>query len=696
MKRLVFPFSILLLLLCLYACSDDAPDKQDVLTPEAPSETVDKSSLEPTEEIEPEVDLPGPLLMQFFEDADVPEAVRGLFAMAVSGDKESQELVFQYCQQHDDLTWQVRGIVYRHAYESDENECLFRIAMLYYYGDDNIHFMQDRIKTIEWSTLSAEKGNVEAALFAGDMVRYGDGVPVDEQAAFAFYMMAHSIISNGYTCERLGDCYAGGIGTTADSEKAFGYYLASASMGNYEGLYKLADFRQYAEINMAALYKAASSRNYSGDYWAMVDKGLDGYSAGYYKTDLVSKLLDIWNSGDDPAALSMKESLCSDDEFPGTFVEALVQVVYTYSYHAFAEEYGLRPNRTDGTIIQFVPVEDDKRNFASERIAELYLERDGFQFYEYDFDNCGENEIGVSLRNGSGGDFMSDSFGIYKKNKDGLYEYLATGPGYTLRDGMRIIRYGGKIYFIVNPFDDTGNAPHNIVAQTIDKNGNSHEISIIINDYFLQHIVTYTSEAYSDCYNGFSAEVEQQVHEAVTATKEQRVYSPENEEQLVYYGYDYWWDKTSGWHSEEVARQDVFAIADLDNTGVEIIIHKGRLIIPGWHYFDYNWFQIYESSDFNFDSLFVKAPFCYDYFSGKHSGGNIHNLMPLNGDVVQFWTHEYGGVTYCATLQRYGLLYALHVFKVHQGEVDLVSKSLYFDEAQNVDIAFSLLRVSWE
>jgi hypothetical protein len=555
-----------------------------------------------------------------------------------------------------------------------------------------IAFLQDRAKAFEWVKLSADKGNADAALCAGDMVRYGDGVPVDEQMAYTFYLAAHDINPDCFTLERLGDCYADGIGAAIDKQKAFECYLDSAMGGYSAGIYKLSDFTGYADINLTAIYKAASSLNYSGDYWALAYDGLDGYAADDSKLELVKKLLDIWDSGNDPAASYIQKSLKTNKHFPSEFVEALTQAVYTYSYHTFAEEYGLRPNRNneDATNIRLAPYDTSESEYGYyEGMVERYLEYDGCQFYEYDFDGDGINEIGVPVHSGAGGAFMADGFVIFKKNADGLYEIFAGGPDCSLRDAMRIIRYDGKVYFIVNPFDDTGNAPHNVRAHTIDKNGKGHEMSITCKNYSLQHIITYTNETHSVGFNTLFPEVEQQMRDAVIATKQQGVYSPNSEKKLAYDGDDDWWSNMGGGYWEVVARQDIFFTADINNDGVDEVIHKGRLITQIKYYDDYYWFQIYEDRDFNIGATPIIEPEFSDGYYGLHSSGNIYNLLPVSGDVVQFWTYMYNDVTFCVTLQRYGLLYAMQIYEVGNGKVSLVSKSLYFDEAQGVDIIFS-------
>ena len=172
-------------------------------------------------------------------------------------------------------------------------------------------------------------------------------------------------------------------------------------------------------------------------------------------------------------------------------------------------------------------------------------------------------------------------------------------------------------------------------------------------------------------------------------TKQQGVYSPNGEKQLAYDGDDDWWNNSDTGYWGEVARQDVFFTADINNDGGDVTIHKGRLITQSKYYDDYYWFQIYNSQDFAVGSTSIIEPEFYGDYYGRHSGGNIYDLLPVGSDVVQFWTYEHDGVTYCVTLQRYGLIYALQIFNVQNGEPCIVSQSLFFDEAQKIDASFS-------
>ena len=491
---------------------------------------------------------------------------------------------------------------------------------------------------------------------------------------------------------RLGDSYANGIGTNADSGKAFRHYIDSALMGDASALYRLSAYTWAADIDLTALYKSASSQNYHGYYFAMVYGGLDGYAADDEKRDLIAKLSDIWDGGGDAPLSNMQRAVKANSHFSAEFVETLIRTSYTYSYHAFAEEYGLRPNRTfeDAERLHFAPY-DGIFSEKNEYMAERYLRYDGCQFYEYDFDGFGEDEIGIPIHSGAGGAFSGDGLDIYKKTEDGL-RYFSRGPNCSLTDAMRIIRYDGKIYFLVNPLDTTANAPHDIIAYTVDMSGRGHEVSIRCKDYDLRRVITYTEDAFASGYDSLISEIEQQLPEAVAAAKEQRLYSPAGENRLDYEVGDDFWGRFTYNDSYSSPPENIFFSADIHNDGKDVVIHKGHSSMLWKGNFYLNWFQVYPNrGDFDNGTADLHKP-VFDLGSfGIQSGGNLNDLLPVGGSVVQFWTHEHGGVTYCITLQRHELLYTLQIFEVRNGEASLVSKSLYFDEAQDVEVTFSLV-----
>ena len=271
------------------------------------------------------------LMRQFFNDANVPEQVREKFAEAIYGDAALQAWIDDYRRKHDDLDWSVKNAVFPYSDNRrhySEMETTFNIGVFYYRGSEYIGFAQDKAKTFEWLNLSAEKGNYYGALWAGDMALSGDGIPVDEIAAFSLYSLSASIEPNATASVRLGDSHANGIGTASDSGKAFRHYLDSALMGDASALHKLAAYTWAADIDLTALHKSASSQNYSGYYFAMVYDGLDGYAADDEKHDLIAKLSDIWDGGSDAPSSNMQRAVRANRHFSAGFVETLIRTIY--------------------------------------------------------------------------------------------------------------------------------------------------------------------------------------------------------------------------------------------------------------------------------------------------------------------------------------------------------------------------------
>jgi len=679
---------ILVLGLVLSFTSCDGKEASENTTSQMPTRTERPLSTETAEEILSEEDTYEQLLLQFFEDANVQDTIREQFTEAICGGAEAQKRMDDYAKPNGILNWSVKNIVFpfrNSGYPYSEAECLYNIGMFYYNGNDYIEFVQNKEKAFAWLKMSADKGSIPGALQAGDMARYRDGVQIDEQASFALYTQASDIELNGAASQRLGDCYADGIGTATNKQKAIDYYLESAMMGNALGLYKLSIFADSTDANLTTLYKAASSQNYYGN--------------DDTKHDLINRLYTTWDNGTDPAAVKMQNTVLTNEHFAQEFIEELMKVSYTYSYHAFAEEHILQPNRTyeDAQFFAFAPYDTSEPEYGYvEGMAERYLEYENCQFYEYDFDSDEQDEIGIPIHTGVGGSFSGDGFAVFKKNEDGLYEYYASGPDYMLADSMRIIRYDNRIYFLANPLDITDNATYNISAYIIDGNGNGQGIMIDCMDYSLQHIITYTAEEYAAGYNVFLSELEKQMREAVTATRQGLVYNSAGEQKLSYKADSNLWDDL---YSTNEETKDYFIAADLNNDGNDEVIHKGYSPFMWKGNFYYYWFQIYtKRDDFDNDTVTLQNPKFDDEYYGIHSGGNLYDLLPIGSDfryyktyknVVQFWTHEYNGLTYSMTLQRHQLLYTLQIFVVQEGEARLVSKSLFFDEVQSVEISFS-------
>lgn len=595
------------------------------------------------------------MVKQFIEDANLPITIYEEFLVAIQGDKKAQEWIDEFKDASESKIRSALSEVFPFRSVDNpysENESYYNIGMLYYYGDEYIPLKENKEKAFYWLKLSAEKGSFLGAITSGDMAKSGEGIPINQKTAFDYY------------------------------EKAQEYYFLGALDGNIAGLYKLIALTGISPMQSILLSKAASSMDYSGEYFDMVYEGLDSYSISEEKLRVVDYLDEAWNKGIDTVAVQLKKVIQGNKYYSKDFVEELIKTSYTYSYHAFAEKYGIMPNRDfeDGKKIQFDFTDIDEV-FDLETMAKQYLEYEECEFYELDFDGDGEDEIGIPIYSGAGGAFMIDNFEIYKKNKAGLYEAYAGGPSCTMRDAMRLIEFDGRIYFITNPFSDTKNAPHDITARLIDDAGEGHEISVFGKEYKPKEIMTQVNENYDiDEFDGFMSEIMTQADEAISTTKRHEMYNPNNTKQLTEELQDFSVD----------SYMDVYFIADVDNDEVKEYIRKGHIINQDKYYDDFNLFQIYDSEYKlleNTESMLDILP--DDEYYGLHSGGNIYDILPIAGKIVQFWTYEKNNKTYCIALTRNELLYGLHVYSIENDKPIPIFQSLLFDEVQDIEIFFS-------
>ena len=618
-------------------------------------------------------------LQQLFVDAEVPEGGRELLAAAISGDEAALELL--RTEYWDELGWLLTRI------ESDAGKTLFNIGIEYYNGYHDVSF-QNRAKAFEWAVLSARRGYANAALCAGDMAKYGDGVTVDEQAAYEFYALAHSIKPDVYTNERLGYCYFNGIGVAADRQKAFDFLLKCAVDGNAAGLYGISGFGDELELDLDALYKAAGRQIYTGLYnenSTMKYDGDDYIAANNVKRDVTKKISEMWESESHPVVRP-------DEYFSLKFIEELTETTYTYSFEDFAHKYQIHANRTHEDAHRFhFQVTDEESEWYIEQYVTSRIEQEYYSFYEYDFDGCGVDEIAVSTASGAGGATMRDGYAVFKENNDGMYEYFADGPDCALRDDMHIIKYDDRIYFIYNPYDETYNEPDGIVAYTIDADGKGRALTITLTDYSPRHVFTYTNEIYSAGYDDLLLNINNQTPAALQDARYQRIYSPEGEARLDFqHGDDIWGDTDTDMQLEYEQSQDVFFVADIDNDGTDNVVHKGRSLAYWKSYSYFSWFEVYENlMGFNDRTANLRKPEFNEIIYGLESAGNLHDILPIGNSVSQFLTYEHDGVTYCVTIERYGLIYARKIFHVKNGEPNIVSQSLFFDDAQTMEVKFS-------
>lgn len=675
-RRTLYILLIIITTIPLNACNNINLDK----------EVTSDTSTNPTMAISPtpSFQYQNILTKQLLEEAKMPIGIYGKFVTAIHGDKKSQEWIDKNYDDNKYFSFFDAVFPYsdvKKAYQ--ENECYYNIGILYYYGNKGIPVKQNREKAFYWLNLSADEGSSSGAIMAGDMAQNGDGIFINEKIAFDLYKKALDNEVNDIAYERLAYCYESGIGTNIDKQKAKEYYFKSALYGNENGLYKLSNFCNLSPMQSLLLLKAAGSMDYSTDYFDMVYGGLDGYSPDELKLKLNKQLTEVWGNGTDEVSEQLKTTIRENKYFPKQFVEELIKTSYTYSYHAFAKKYGMKTNCSykDGKKVKF-DLSDDNKEFDNYNMPKKYLEDDECEFYKLDFDGDGEDEIGMPLLSGAGGAFMADSFGIFKKNKKGLYEEYAGGPNCTLRDAMRLIKYDGRIYFITNPFSDTMNAPHNIIAYVIDKDGKGHELSVNCNEYKPKEIMRQVYGNYNtEDFKCFISNVMTHAYKAISATKRHEMYNPNATKQLSKQPKDIF---------SVSSFKDVYYEADINNDNAKEFIRKGHMITQDKYYNDRNVFQIYYIDPKllkNTKSLLDILP--NDDYYGLHSSGNIYDLLPIGGKIVQFWTHEHDSKTYCIALTRNELLYAVHIYTIQNNKPIPVCDSLLFDEVQNIDTILS-------
>ena len=629
-------------------------------------------------------------IMQFIKDTNLPVEIYEKFSLAVKGDLEAQKWLDNYKSENRGTYFGALYSVF--PYKSDdlpylEKECYLNIGLIYLNGDHDVPIKQNKEKAYYWLELSANKDSMYGSIYAGDMLRSGDGIRQNHNLAFKFYKKALKIKVNSKAYERLANCYEMGIGTEQDLVKANQFNFMSALDGNLVSLYKLSDSREISEEQSLLISKAVSSLDYSADYFEMVYGRQYEYDDSSKKVNVINRLSDTWNKGTDSVVKELKKSASYNNYFNDKFVDELAKASYTYSYHNFADKYGVLPNRS------FTEIKKDRFDFSgSEADLGLYLDKYFTQdenyseneLYELDFDGDGENEIGISICSGAGGALMADIFIVFKKNSKGLYERFSEGPDCAFRDAMRIIKYDGIVYFITNPYSDTGDAPNNITAEYIGKDGIKHSIQIDCKNYRPKEIMSrkfgnYNSVEFNDLFKAINI----QGYDATSATKNQVLYNPNKINDVK---------KVESDLSANFVNifNDIYFAADYDNDGLDEFIRKGHWTTHGKYYNDYNIINIY-----NDESELVRSPVSMlnlmpnDDYYGQHSAGNIYESIPVMGNIVQFWTVEHADETYCISLTRNGLLYSLQVYHLKDKKATPVYIGLYFDEVHKFEITYN-------
>ncbi len=652
-------------------------------TLEPPTFSTPKSTLN----IDPHMNnVESDMIQQFIVDSKVSTLYQADFLDAIHGNFNKMEAL------NDKLDFSLYDAVFQYG-NATEGEVYFNIGTLYYQGINDggdYKFASNKKQALQWYKLSTDKGYFHSAIYAGDMLQAGDGVTKDYTESYKMYEMGLAITPNGVSYGRLGDCYYNGYGTNKDIGKALEYYRNSAFCGDKYGLYMLSKMTEDGKTiyPLLPLQKAASSLDYDSGYFEVAYGGLDSYSTPNSKGHLIDELKNAYISGKDPSANNLKNAVSSNKYFPADFVSELSKAVYSYSYYSFVEQHGVKPSMDKKTKIKFAP--QGKNDEFSYDYQGMFA-TDGYVngAYLYDFDGDGNKELYESVTSGAGGAFQVDGVTIFKKNKKGEYEEFAGNCNYSLRDGVRLIKYNGRYYFVVNPFSDSRDAIYDIDAFCFDKNGNTHTMHIKCSNYSLKKIATQSNEEYVKAHNiiSFLRGTSKQAVAAIAATKKHILYSPKDEKDFKFIPSNLGTSRLFTDHYSNI--QDLYFSTDILNDGNDVTIQKGHVIVQDKYYFDLNNFNIYlNKDDLNKNAVSItNADLSGEYF-GLHSSGNIYSIIPVSDKIVQLWTGINDGTTYCMELSKIDMVYTMRVFVIKDKKATLVSQSLYFDQCNEIKVSF--------
>lgn len=605
----------------MVACNDNLPP--DIQPSVSTLENVLNSTEVPRSEEES-------LFEDFMEDASAPKAIRNDLIEAMHGNTSKQDCIeYEDFNLKYDLFRSVNG-----DKEISQAECYFNVGSLYYKGDENSKLEPNKEKALKWWKLSADNGFYFAAIYVGDMLIEGDGVPCDYSKAMDFYQRAHELSENGIVYDRLGDCYYFGFGTLKDKNKAYECYSNSAFYGHSQGFYKLLKMTDegYGNADILLLSKASSSVDYDSGYFEVAYGGIDSYKMNNSKKAVVERLAEFWDEGTDPVATGIKASNPSNKWFSADFLTKMKDTIYSYSYYGFVEENGVRPNLSEELAIPKIKegVESEEQNFL------YYFQKASWGhsgFYEYDFTGDNKTELFFNVSSGAGGALMADGLAILSLNEDGKYECFTDHAGYVLRDGVRLIQYGDKYYFLANPFSDFGDAPHDIDAFFFDEKGDWHSVSLICKDYKAKKVLSTQDNDYISEHKleGLLETVVSEAEAAIIATREHRVYNREKLRELNFF-------KENEQLEDNVFLQekgvDGYFEADINNDNRPEYIQIGHLIDDeGKYYYDINCFDVFkDKEDMENNAIPVHEAdiSSFDYF-GLLSFGNLYeDYLPIN------------------------------------------------------------------
>lgn len=593
------------------------------------------------------VDIKKQMVSTFLDDAQLLPSIHREFYLAIGGSEIHQEKMKTYSKQ-----WAILDDIftYRYPVTAFENyELSYAIGQLYMYGNQGLAFQVDEKKALSWFLLGAEEGSTECALEAARIFREEN----PERAVEMYYQaLALELTGTGYY--ELATCYEEGIGVAQNLEIAEDLYMKALLSRDSKAAYRLLSMKSRAQEEQRLLAKIACSMDFRGNYFDMVYGGLEGYDSKKIKIDVMNDLISFKDY----------EITFESEFFEREWIEKIGEVFYTYGYHDFVSTNGIEINKE--------LTDDDFINFQSPDEAPFVVS----DYYEIDFDNDGLLEIGIPVHSGAGGAFMADGFEMYKKNNEGQYVYLASGPYCTLRDAMRLVKFDEKVYFLTNPYDDTGDEAFNVTVLKIGDNGERHELMISPSQTSLKQVMR---KVYDDVSLEDLSVMDEQIKEAVQASKHHILYHSVEPEIL----------EADELYFSIKTYEDTYYSTDYDQDGDMDFIRKSHIIDASKYYNDVFIVQAYDSlHDILNDEEDMLSKIYEDDFYGYHDGGNILDQFPIEGIVVQYWTYESGDKIYNLFLTRHLSVFGAHVYLVSDDNVKPIMKSLYFEEPEGISIEY--------
>lgn len=174
-------------------------------------------------------------------DQDWEKAVEMLQLASENGNPDAQwELGLMYEYANHIAQDQSKALdLYRRSAESGSPIGLYLVAHCYQHGIvvEEDHAISDSLYAKSFDELMqlAPQEDIYVLNFVGSAYYWGDGVEVDREKAFEYYLTSAQK-GNPETQYKIGNCYETGQGTAQDMTEALSWYHKSAAQGYPEAL----------------------------------------------------------------------------------------------------------------------------------------------------------------------------------------------------------------------------------------------------------------------------------------------------------------------------------------------------------------------------------------------------------------------------------------------------------------------------